>query len=269
MSRNRGAYTWNSEEYARNSSAQLGWARELIDKLSLRGTEAVLDIGCGNGQVTSLIATHVPRGEVIGIDNSETMVSFARRRYPPTKHPSLSFVRMDAAGMRFEDRFDVIFSNAALHWVKDNRAVLRGVRAGLKLPGRILLQMGGRGNARDIVDTVDSVRERNRWHRYFDGFTFPYAFCSPEEYSRWLKEAGLEPRRIELIPKDMTQRGRDGLAGWIRTTWLPYTERIPEELREEFIEEVVSLYTERFPVDDRGLVRVRMVRLEVEAVSPS
>jgi len=128
---------------------------------------------------------------------------------------------------------------------------------------------GGRGNARDIVDTVDSVRARNRWHRYFDGFTFPYAFCSPEEYSRWLKEAGLEPRRIELIPKDMTQRGRDGLAGWIRTTWLPYTERIPEELREEFIEEVVSLYTERFPVDDRGLVRVRMVRLEVEAVSPS
>ncbi len=267
MNRNREAYTWNSEEYARNSSAQLAWAQELIDKLSLRGTEAVLDIGCGNGRVTSLIAARVPRGQVTGIDSSESMVSFARRRYPPSAHPNLSFMHMDAADMRFQDRFDVIFSNAALHWVKDHPAVLRGVREGLKVPGRILLQMGGRGNARDIVDTVDEVRTRIRWSRYFCDFTFPYAFCSPEQYDRWLSEAGLEPRRIELIPKDMRQPGREGLAGWIRTTWLPYTERIPEELREEFIEEVVSLYLQRFPIDAGGLVHVSMVRLEVEAIT--
>jgi len=115
---------------------------------------------------------------------------------------------------------------------------------------------------------VDELMREEHWSPYFRGFRFPYMFCSPEQYRRWLPGAGLEARRVELIEKDMRQEGEAGLAGWVRTTWLPYTERVPEKERERFIEQLVHRYLERFPEDRGGLVHVRMVRLEVEAVKP-
>jgi trans-aconitate methyltransferase len=66
----------------------------------------------------------------------------------------------------------------------------------------------------------------------------------------------------------MTQKGKDGLAGWIRTTWLPYTERIPENNCDQFIDDIINLYLERFPIDDNGLIHIKMMRLEVEAINP-
>ena len=103
------------------------------------------------------------------------------------------------------------------------------------------------------------------WAGYFEGFTFQYGFYGPEEYTRWLAEAGLKPVRVELIPKDMAHSGKDSLAGWVRTTWLPYTERIPEENRETFIREALDRYIDRHPLDTEGRTHVSMVRLEVEA----
>jgi trans-aconitate 2-methyltransferase len=77
----------------------------------------------------------------------------------------------------------------------------------------------------------------------------------------------LIPKRLELISKDMTQKGKEGLAGWIRTTWLPYTEKIPANLQDEFIDEIINLYSKKFPIDENGLFHVKMVRLEVEAMN--
>lgn len=74
---------------------------------------------------------------------------------------------------------------------------------------------------------------------------------------------------MELVYKDMTQPGRDGLAAWIRTTWLPFTQRIPEERRESFISQLVDTYLEKHPLDAEGLAHVEMFRLEVEAFKPS
>jgi trans-aconitate methyltransferase len=77
--------------------------------------------------------------------------------------------------------------------------------------------------------------------------------------------AGLVPRRLELVPKDMVHQGLAGLEGIIRTTWLPYTERLPDNLRQEFINDVACRYLELYPLDEDGLVHVQMMRLEVEA----
>ncbi len=77
---------------------------------------------------------------------------------------------------------------------------------------------------------------------FFVGFSFPYGFYTAEEYIVWLREANLKPERAELVPKDMQLAGREDLAGWIRNTWLPYTERLPTELRERFIEQIVTTY---------------------------
>jgi len=87
---------WNAAEYAANSAVQQTWARELITQLQLRGDEHVLDVGCGDGKVTAEIARAVPRGSVTGVDASPSMIRFARKAFPPGRHPNLEFQVMDA-----------------------------------------------------------------------------------------------------------------------------------------------------------------------------
>lgn len=260
-------YSWNSDDYLKHSSAQYEWAQELIQKLLLKGTESVLDIGCGDGKITALIHSYIEKGYAAGIDSSKDMIALARKNFPSKQYPDLKFFLMDATKLIFMDKFDIAFSNAALHWIKDQVSVLKGVKKSLKKSGRILFQMGGKGNAQDILDIFEEILNDKKWRIYFNNFSFPYCFCSIEEYEQFLNEAGLIPGRLELIPKDMTQKGKAGLAGWIRTTWLPYTERIPGNLRGEFIDEILSIYSKKFPIDDNGQFHVKMIRLEVEAIN--
>lgn len=259
-------YSWNASDYAKHSSAQQRWARELIEKLHLKGDESVLDIGCGDGKVTAEIASSVPRGEVVGIDNSQPMLELAQTQFAESVYPNLSFESGDAARLQYQGRFNVIFSNAALHWISDHGPVISGMRRSLKPGGRIVLQMGGRGNAASILNVMEEVTNLKKWHNYFNGFRFPYGFYGPKEYEQWLTDEGLAPVRVELLAKDMSYSSKEGLAGWIRTTWLPYTDRVPEAERTEFIDHLVESYYRAYPPDSHGAIHVGMMRLEVEAV---
>jgi trans-aconitate methyltransferase len=193
------------------------------------------------------------------------MISFARARFPPESCHNLKFQYGDASKLEYEDEFDLILSFACLHWMQDHGPVLKGIRRSLKNGGRILMQFGGRGNAAGILDVVDKLIWEPKWSGYFEGFKFPYGFFGPEEYRTWLERAGLRALRVELVAKDMIQIGREGLVSWFRATWLPYIEKVPELLREDFIKEVVDRYIRAHPLDKAGNVHVEMVRLEVEA----
>ncbi|WFP51083.1 methyltransferase domain-containing protein [Methylomonas sp. EFPC3] len=259
------AYAWDAEDYARHSTAQKRWAGELSERLALRGDERVLDLGCGDGLIAAQLATALPCGSVVGVDSSAAMIALARRRYPAERHPNLSFQIMDAQTLSFDARFDRVFSNAVLHWLKDHPAVLAGLHRSLRPGGKLLLGMGGQGDVADMRATLESVIAAAEWSEYFQDFEFPYTFPSPADYRHWLQAAGFSVRRAELLPKDATHDGSAGLAAWIRTTWLPYSQRLPESRREAFIQNVVEAYLLRIPLDDSGLAHVAMVLLEVEA----
>ena len=261
-------YQCDAQDYEKNSAQQRQWAQELISKLELRGDEAVLDVGCGDGKVTAEIAASVPAGRVVGIDLSGEMISLAQTRFPAGDYRNLRFQKEDASRLPFESDFDVVFSNATLHWLRDHRPALQSIARSLKPEGKILLQMGGKGNAAGIVAAIEELLRQPEWSPYFTGFDFPFGFYAPQAYKGWLLAAGLHPTRLELIPKDMLHPGKAGLAGWLRTTWLPYTQRLPEEKRSIFIAALVEAYTAVHPADDQGSVHVSMVRLEVEAVKP-
>ncbi len=258
-------YTWNAEEYEKHSQVQQKWARELIDKLSLTGTEDVLDLGCGDGKVTAELSCSVENGSVIGVDNSTSMIELAVQRYPSSQYSNLSFKVMDAINLSFEECFDVVFSNAALHWIKNHKPVVDGLFRSLKPIGKILLQMGGKGNASHILSVLSEIQSYPEWKVYFEGFEFPYGFLGIEEYETLLLNSGFSINRVELIHRDMEHNGKSGLEGWIRTTWLPYTERIPEEKREKFIGDISKRYLDKVPMTSDGKVHVAMVRIEVEA----
>jgi trans-aconitate 2-methyltransferase len=259
-------YQWNAIDYAKSSGIQQQWARELISKLKLKGNEKLLDIGSGDGKVTAEIANYLPKGSVLGIDSSEAMIALAQSTFSKDVFPNIRFQQGDASRLTFENEFDVVFSNATLHWILDQRPVLHGIYKSIKREGKILLQMGGRGNAVDVLAIFDTLVESDDWHDYFRGFTFPYGFYDAEEYRQWLRDAGFQENRIELIPKDAVHQSRTAFEGWIRTTWLPYTQRVPEEKRDMFITRLADDYLQQNSVDENGMVHVNMMRLEVEAV---
>jgi len=259
-------YKWDAQEYEKHSQGQQKWARELIEKISLKGTEKVLDLGCGDGKVTAEISTIVSKGSIIGVDNSAGMIKLAKNRHSKFTYPNLSFQEMDAANLNFKNHFDLIFSNAVLHWVKDQKRVLKGIFKSLKQSGIVLIQMGGKGNAAGIIDVFSELQTEKNWNSYFKGFNSPFYFPETNEYEAIIKDCGLTLNRIELIPKKKEHEGIDSLKGWIRTTWLPYTQRVPEAEREKFIDIASKKYIKKYSANSEDIINVQMIRLEVEAV---
>lgn len=228
----------------------------------------MLDIGCGDGKITAELARCLPKGKAVGVDSSTEMIKLAKTTFPSTQGPNLSFQRMDARQLNFQSEFDIAFSNAALHWIVDQKAVLAGVKRCLKPGGRLLFQMAGKGNAKDILCIINDLLTVEPWSRYFSGIAFPYGFFDKNEYKAFLLQAGLVPCRVELFPRDMKHQGAEGLAGWVRTTWLPFTDSIPEQLKAKFIQEIVQRYLSEHHADAEGMVHVGMMRIEVEAYKP-
>jgi trans-aconitate 2-methyltransferase len=284
------ATTWNAAAYAANSTVQQSWARELIAKLKLRGDEHVLDVGCGDGKVTAEIARAVPRGRVLGMDASAEMIAFAKKTFPTSEISNLKFQICDArkinnlapAGSRLKPLtpalsplgrgegeegavFDLVFSNAALHWVDNHEAVLRGAASALKPGGRLVISCGGKGNAHDVFLALRPEMRLQRWREYFRKMPMPYFFYAPGDYEKWLPKFGFKINAIKLAPKDATYSGAESFATWLRTTWLPFIQRVPENLREDFIAAVTRRYVAKHPPDAQGNVHVRMVRLEIGA----
>jgi trans-aconitate methyltransferase len=255
---------WNAEAYHKNSSRQEEWARQALARLLLKGTERVLDIGCGDGKITAAIADRLPKGSILGVDQSADMISFAKKKFPPEKYPRLMFDVKEATGLTFTEEFDAIVSFSCLHWVQDHPAVLTGIRRSLKSGGRVLLHFGGKGNAAEMLDHLHGMLSLPKWRPYFTEFRLPWVFYSAEEYRPLVEASGLHLRRVELLAKPALMTPED-MKNWMRPTWLPYLQQCPETLREEFLEEVVRRFQKTHSADARGRMTLPMFRLEVEA----
>ena len=259
--------TWDPEDYSRNASAQTAWAAGLLPLLALSGDEAILDLGSGDGRVTAALAELVPDGHVVGLDASSSMTAHARLRHAALR-PNLEFVLGDMQAIPFRDRFDRVYSNAALHWAHDLAAVARGIARALRHGGRAVVQCGGAGNAAPLIAALDDLIRSPLWEPYFPDTTFRYTFTDDATLRAHLLDAGLDPKEVGLIPTTMTLAGNDGLAGWIRTTWLRYTVSVPRDRQEAFIDALVGAYLARYPPAPDGTVTVPMVRLQAVADRP-
>jgi trans-aconitate 2-methyltransferase len=258
-------YTWNPKDYAQYSSSQEAWARELLTQIDLRPDDIVLDVGCGDGRTTAAIAASVPKGSAVGVDLSSDMVAHATNQHcrPPTNN--LRYMQADAAALPFAAEFSVVFSNATLHWVPDQRAAVHGIARALKPAGRLIAQMGGKGNVAEVITAFEQVANTPRWRDVAKPGELPYRFHGPDAYEGWLKESGMEVEECRLIPKDMVHEDSPTLIGWLRTAWHPYTAGVPLELRDTFLQDIARHYTAGHPLDAQGRVHVPTVRLQVRA----
>lgn len=262
-------YQWNAEDYACHSSGQEAWARELLASIDLKADDEVLDIGCGDGRITATLAERVPRGRVVGVDSSSDMVRHASARFSGPAHPNLTFGEADAAALPFTNAFTVVFSNAALHWVRDHAPVIAGIARALRPGGRFAAQMGGAGNVATVIASFEAVMHRPRWAGAFERFESTYGFHRPRDYARWLAAAGFEVHEARLLPKDMVHADRAAFVGWLRSAWHPYTSPVRPAERPELIEAVAAEFLAAHPPDALGRIHVPTVRLQVRALKSS
>lgn len=235
----------------------------VIARLGLEGHERVLDIGCGDGKVTAEIAARLPQGTVLGIDKSAEMIALANGS--AAGRPNLSFRAMDAQGLDLPGPFDLVFSNAALHWVPDLEAVFANLARALTPSGRVFLSMGGRGTAALVFSALNRLRRVEPWSDWLRMSDPPYRFRAPDEVETILAKTGFEPRRVELVAKPLALANRDALTGWLRTTWMWATEPMPEGVRGEFLEVLSGEVEPGCGRSDAGALLLPMVNLEVEA----
>ncbi len=247
---------WDAKEYAKYSKGQEKWAKELILKLDLKGDETILDIGCGDGKITQRLSK-ATTSRVVGVDKSKSMIDLASKSYP-----NITFICLDATKLNFEKEFDIVFSNAVLHWIDDHRSLLQGIKEALKPDGRALLQFGGGDNAKVILDVMELFIKNSKYAHYFKDFEFPYFFPKKDEYEKLLDQVGFKNYTVLLIPKEMLHEDLEAFKGWIRTTWFPYTDCLPLALKEEFIDEFATSYLKDVPPKD-GKISVYMERIEV------
>ena len=252
---------WNPQQYLKFSGHRLRPAVDLLMRIPDFPVRSVADLGAGAGNVTKLIKERWPEAVVVGVEGSAEMVAAGRKAAP-----GIEWLHQDLGSWRPAQKYDVVYSNAALHWVDDHEKILRGAASVLKSGGRLVVSCGGKGNAQDVFVALRPEIRLKRWREFFRKMPTPYFFYAPGDYKKWLPKFGFKIQKLKLAPKDAIYAGAEDFATWLRTTWIPYVQRVPENVRDEFIAAVTQRYVARHPPAADGKVHVRMVRLEIDAV---
>jgi trans-aconitate 2-methyltransferase len=233
---------WNAPEYSRINSLQEWMGDEQLKRVDLRGSERVLDVGCGDGKITSKIAARLPEGSIVGVDPSHSMIAYATEHYGPPNFSNARFEVGDARLLGLTAEFDLVVSFNALHWVLDQQAALSSIRAALKPGGRALLRMVSKGDRQSIEAVVDENRGEPRWATYFSGFRAPFVHFTPDEYRALAARSGLAVQEIRVEDRAWDFQSRDAFAAWSRAGFIAWLSRIPEKDWPTFLDETLDRY---------------------------
>lgn len=215
---------WNAAQYSKNARFVSDLGMPLVELLAPQPGERVLDLGCGDGALTIKLAQLGCR--MVGVDASAEMIDAA-------KALGLDAHVQDGQGLGFDSEFDAVFSNAALHWMKQPRQVIRGVARALKTGGRFVGEFGGHGNVAAIAQALESAL-RARGLPIAD----PWFFPRPGEYKAMLEAEGFEVQSIELIPRPTLLPG--DVKAWLETFAQSFSAAVPLADRPAFLAEVVQ-----------------------------
>jgi trans-aconitate 2-methyltransferase len=235
---------WNAESYQRVSAPLEAMGREVLDRLELQGDERVLDAGCGTGRVTAALVERLPRGHVIAVDGSPSMVDQARERLGP----GVEVFVADLVELKLDEPVDAILSTATFHWIADHDRLFERLFAALRPGGRIVAQCGGAGNVATVQAAIDAVAEPA-----LEGWPGPWNFQSPEQTAARLERIGFTeirtwPQDVRVEPDDMRE--------YLGTVVLgSHLERIPEERRAAFVDAVLA----ELPEPAIGYVRLNLI----------
>lgn len=198
---------WKPGLYDEKISFVSKYGKGIVDMLAPVPNEKILDIGCGTGDLTKKIAE---AGAIpTGIDASPEMITSAKQKYP-----NLTFIKADASSFRSDQTFDAVFSNAALHWMKDAEKVIETVASSLKPGGRFTAEFGGKDNIHKVLEGMDVVL--NEKHGISVSENTPWYFPSIGEYTQLLEKHHFRVLFAEHFDRPTKlDDGIDGLDHWL------------------------------------------------------
>ena len=234
-------FEFNGEKYTKASAHQKEWGAQLVADLPLNGREHILDLGCGDGALTALLASRVPAGFVLGIDASRNMIETALAAH---RSDNLTFELADINNLGYVNRFDVIFSNAALHWVKDHRQLLTHVHSALKKNGIVRFNFAGAGNCSNFYNVIQQVMRLPRFASYFEDFIWPWYMPTPEEYRELASHSLLTEIRIWEENADRYFPDQETMTRWIdQPSIVPFLQCVGTKDKKDFRDTVVAQMT--------------------------
>lgn len=235
------SYDFDPDKYRVASGHQNEWGNRLFDELQLKGDEIILDLGCGEGTLTARLAALVPNGGVVGMDSSARMIERAK----DLETANLRFLCRDIDDLDFHQGFDVVVSNAALHWVRDHDALLRNVHEALRPGGVARFNFAGDGNCENFFTVVRELMSSTRYSRYFEHFLWPWYMPTVDDYLDKVRSTGLFDFRVwgEVADRSFTATE---MIGWLeQPSLVPLLEQIASDDKDAFRDDAVAMMLKR------------------------
>ena len=241
---------WDAATYHEVSAPQQAWAREQLERLSLRGDEVILDAGCGSGKVTAMLVDLVPDGRVYAVDVAPSMVEHTRQ----TLGDRVTAFCQDLTHLSLPEQVDAIFSNATFHWIPDHQKLFASLAAALKPGGQLVAQCGGFGNIEALRALADEVAHSREFAPYFADWQGVWNYATAEVTADRLQAAGFVDVDTWLEPRPTTLEDPEP---FVRTVCLVrHLDGLPQDLHQSFVNAVLSRSGTPFVL---GYVRLNMV----------
>lgn len=253
---------WNAAQYLRFETERTQPAIDLAARIPLEQAAKILDVGCGPGNSTAVLARRFPKAEILGVDNAASMIQAARER-----QPTLSFALCDASGEDLEaldTDYDVVFSNACIQWIPDHPALLRRMLARLR-PGGVLAVQTPMNYEEPVHRIIAEVCAKDKWQGKIGNPRIFYNL-KPEEYADCL--AGLaSDYTLWQTTYYHRMASHQAILEWYRATGLrPYLQALSEADRPVFEKEIYDEVVAAYPQQANGEILFRFPRLFFLAV---
>ncbi|WP_186420637.1 trans-aconitate 2-methyltransferase [Bosea sp. CS1GBMeth4] len=256
-----GKVDWDADQYLRFEDERTRPSLDLIQRVRLADPRRCIDLGCGPGNSTELVAARFPGAVVEGLDSSPDMIEKARRRLP-----QLSFTLANLDEWSADDRYDLVFANAVLQWLPDHAALFARLARALRRGGALAVQMPNNLAEPSHVSMDEAAAEGPWAGRLVNARGSKAVIGSFSDYRRWLMQAGCE---VEIWQTTYVHAlaGHDAIVAWFMSTGLkPYIDPLPAGEREAFLARYREKIAAAYPVEPDGKVLLRFPRLFILAV---
>ena len=247
---------WNSDEYLKFKSQRTQPAYDLVNRISINNPEKIIDIGCGPGNSTEVLAGKFKKADIMGIDNSQNMIDKAMQQ-----HPELTFklydIQYGVSGLNND--YDIVFSNACIQWVPNHTVLIKNLFSMLRKGGALAIQIPI-NFSEPIHEIINDISASQKWKTFFGASRIFHTLTSAEYFDIL---AELTPNFfIWETTYYHNMQSHHTILDWYRGTGLrPYLDALPLDKVTEFEQDIFNEVKKRYPVQKSGQVIFPFPRL--------